>query len=74
MHNAKFIQLQVGMGGAYHSWSSTYPDLRGLLINTCDLKLEKKDTTDHCRRIDLNGEFDVFKTTFWKYMYKLNGT
>ena len=43
------------MGGAYHTWSPTYPDAGGLLINTCDLKLQKPSTTDGKRRIDLAG-------------------
>ena len=45
------------MGGSYHTWSSTFPDSRGLLINTCDLKLDKQNTTDGHSRIDLNGNY-----------------
>ena len=43
------------MGGSYHTWASTYPDQMGLLINTCNLKLDMEKTTDGYRRINLNG-------------------
>ena len=43
------------MGGSYHTWSSTYPDQMGLLVNTCNLKLAMEHTTDGYRRINLNG-------------------
>ena len=46
--------VKIGMGGSYHTWSPTYPDQMGLLINTCNLKLDMQDTTDGFRRINLN--------------------
>ena len=36
--------LQIGMGGAYHTWSPMFPDECGVLINTCDLTLGHRDT------------------------------
>ena len=40
--------IQVGCGGAYHSWSPIFPDNsttdhQGLLINTSNLELENSD-------------------------------
>ena len=42
--------VQMGIGGAYHTWSPLYPDPGGLLINICDLLLQNGS------RIVLNGE------------------
>ena len=59
------------MGGSYHTWSSTYPDCQGLLINTCNLKLDKETTTDGHRRIHLNGMYyhKYVCANAVKYMY-----
>ena len=56
------------MGGAYHTWSSTYPDQMGLLVNTCNLRLDMEHTTDGYRRINLNGIYillQVKQALYW---------
>ena len=35
-----FCIVQIGMGGAYHSWSPMFPDAGGLLLSLRDLKLD----------------------------------
>lgn len=37
-----FFFLQIGMGGAYHTWSPMFPDEGGVLINICDLTLSER--------------------------------
>ena len=58
MVNLTFVQM--GIGGAYHSWSPLYPDPGGLLINICDLCL------DDGGRIVLNGKFN-YNILDWKF-------
>ena len=52
--------MQVGCGGAYHSWTPLYPDKStteqvGLLINTYSLLLDPQDDSGTNRRIYLNS-------------------
>lgn len=49
------------MGGAYHSWSPTYPDSGGLLINTCDITLPEVVAPDSWTesRMKLNNDSEL---------------
>ena len=55
--------MQIGMGGAYHTWSPMFPDEGGLLINTCDLKLDAstKDRTKDGWELVADNETDSGK-------------
>ena len=45
------------MAGAYHSWSPTFPDSGGMVINTCDLVLPStEEDTWTSERMRLNSD------------------
>ena len=54
------------MGGAYHTWSPSYPDSGGLLINTCDIVLEDQTISWTQNRMRLNTESKFYDKNRYK--------